>query len=174
MALADSPFPGCGLEILTMNILYAIAVASGTANAIPDPTAPGGLKGWAIVAIIALIVPFAIKKAHDWAKTAPHDFLVKAKATWQAKIDKGEVDADADELVKAVGIAVAKYAEKKIPDRGMGQAKMDYIVKIAKSIPYVGWIVARYEKDFRDFFEIFVKAMDQEMKDQAGGTAPPK
>ena len=121
------------------------------------------------VAVVALLIPFAIKKAKAWAAMAPHDFLAKAKSKWQTKIDKGEVDADADELVKAVGIAIAKYAEKKIPGDGMGQQKMDLLVKTAKAIPYIGWIFARYEKDLREFLEIFVKAMDEELREQAGG-----
>ena len=159
-----------------MLMLYAVlATVSGTAAQVPPvPQAPGGIKGWIIVAAACVAVPWFFIKAKAWAKTAPRDFLARAKMRWQQKIEKGEIDADADELVKAVGVAVAKYAEKKIPQGGMGQQRMDMIVRTAKALPYVGWIVARYEKDFREFFEIFVRAMDEELKTQAGGDSPPK
>ena len=150
----------------------ALPALSGTAAQAPDPVAPGGMAGWAIGLVVLVLMPYAFKKAKDWAKSAPHEFLAKAKMRWQQKLDHGEVDAEADELVKAVGVAVARYAEKKIPAAGMGQQRMDMIVRLAKSVPYVGWIVARYEKDFREFFEIFVKAMDDELKEQTDGAKP--
>ena len=159
-----------------ISMLAAIATVSGTAvqQVAQAPQAPGGIKGWIIVAAACVAVPWFFLKAKAWAKTAPHDFLVKAKAKWQAKIEKGEIDADADELVKAVGIAVARYAERRLPDKGLGAERMDLIVRTAKAVPYIGWVVAKYEKDFREFFEIFVESMDAELKEQTGDAQPPK
>ena len=119
----------------------------------------GGVK------LLSMLVPLGLMYlARNYAKKVPGLLFIYFKRRWQDKLSKKEVDADLDELVHTWGIALVKYAEKKIPDQGMGPERMNLIIALMKNLPAIGWVFTVYEKECREFIQNFVKAFDEESK----------
>lgn len=120
------------------------------------------MKEW----IVGLVAAMALPMAWSWAKKN----LPKMLAGWAMKEIRlglaggGVEDPDVKELLKVQVMALVKFAERKLPDEGMGEQRMEMILGLMLRIPLVGAHLKGYEPQLRELIEECVKEMDAELK----------
>lgn len=77
----------------------------------------------------------------------------------------GVSDPDVKELLTAVVHSLVLFAEKKLPDEGLGEQRMALILSLLAKTPLIGAYLQANEKDIREVIENCVKEMDKDLKE---------
>lgn len=130
-----------------------------------------GMTGWVAAGAMAVAAPLAWR----WVKKNVPEMLAR-RAGRQARLalaGAGVADPDLKELIHDVVLALVRFAEKKLPDEGMGEARMRMVLDTAESLPVVGAFVKANEEHVVAIIEEAVKKMDAEAKAVIAEPPPP-
>lgn len=138
----------------------------GTAISIPDALGVVGVKVWALGMALTVALGYSIK----WAKNS----LPGVLAGWViVRVQTGLAGAgvengDLKELIHDITIPLVKFAEKKLPDSGLGPQRLAWIEDALSRIPWAGflfhWIITTKQAEWRAVVEACVARMDEELK----------
>lgn len=154
---------------------YTVTVSAAEVAISTATTAAGGGAGgamtpehWAVGAaslLLTVLAPALFRHAKAMAVDLPGHLVAMARARWQKKLDRKEVDADLDRLAHKMAWAVAEYAEAKLPNSGMGAERMAMLKTMACSLPFgIGLVVRIFWSEIRDMLEAALRGADAEAK----------
>ena len=114
------------------------------------------LGAFSLVAIIPLVFMLGKKYLPRLAGKQVADGIKQGFGKIDAMEDKIE-----SKLLKDIALAVVKWAEYKIPDKGQGRARFEIAAnKLCSMLPFL----KGRDKDIADIIESAVEAMDNELK----------
>lgn len=130
------------------------------------------LQSWLIGLGAAMAIPLAIR----WAKNN----LPRLAGNWLAGQIKrgmegqGMTDAELRELVHEITLALCRFAERKLPDDGLGPQRMEMILAAAKTVPVLKYVVEGREDDWRAIINAVAREWDTELKKSVGTPPLPR
>lgn len=154
----------------------AVAVSSGAVAGGGGGITAMSPEHWAMgagAAILTALAPALFKRLKAGAAALPGRLVDAARARWQSKLTRREVDADLDRLAHKVAWAVAEYAEAKLPDSGAGPERMAMLRTMACSLPFgIGWAARMFWPEIQEALEAALAAADAQAKEIAGHGKP--
>lgn len=130
-----------------------------------------GPMGWAAGAALAVGAPLA----WAWARKNIPEMAARwvGREVRLAMTGAGIQDADLKELLHDVVLCLVRFAEKKIPDEGMGEARLKLVLDMGGRLPVIGAFLKANEDKVRPIIEDAVARMDAEAKLIIRAAAPP-
>ncbi len=131
-----------------------------------------GPVAWAAGAALTIGTPIA----WAWARKNVPEKAARwvGREVRLAMTGAGIQDADVKELLHDVVLCLVRFAEKKIPDEGMGEARLKLVLDMGARLPVVGAFIKANEDKVRPIIEASVARMDAEARAiLAAPTEPP-
>lgn len=121
-----------------------------------------GVQGVVLGGLAAIAMPLVLA----YAKKRVPEMVTRwiGREVRLALAGAGVPDPDLRELMRDVILAAVRFAEKKLPDEGMGEARLRLVLDLFGRLPIVGSFVKGHEPFVRELVEEAVKRMDAEAK----------